>query len=179
MRSPLRRAQPQIIPHPRSPRRWLTQRTQLNQVSAQPPLPRTARKRKNTKQRPHTYSGVASLVKVALPSHPTAQPKEKLRVPHVPSSESLRKSLLNAPRPVGKAPPIREQLRNVARFGWLNLLFLFIPVPWAAVSGFPPILFMTIPRCAGSSLIPPVLLAYLLHRATPTQRVTFLFRTFR
>jgi len=81
--------------------------------------------------------------KVSLPFHPTAQPKEVFPdgVP-IPSLERMFTGLLQAPRPVGDAPPVLRQIRNIATYTWLNLLLVFIPVSWAAVSNFPLILFV-------------------------------------
>ena len=76
--------------------------------------------------------------KGSLPFHPTAHPKEKLpEVISIPSLNRMFTGLLQAPRPVADAPPVLAQIRNVATYSWLNLLLLFIPVAWAAVSEFP------------------------------------------
>jgi len=79
--------------------------------------------------------------KVSLPFRPTAQPKEMLPdgIP-IPSFKRMFTGLLQAPRPIGDAPPVLRQLRNIATYTWLNLLLVFIPVSWAAVSNFPLIL---------------------------------------
>jgi len=97
--------------------------------------PTTATQRKTTK-RTQTHPGPCG--KVSLPFHLTAQPKEKLpeRIP-IPPLERMFTGLLLAPRPVGDAPPILGQLRNIATYSWLNLLLVFIPASWAAVSNFP------------------------------------------
>ena len=76
--------------------------------------------------------------KGSLPFHPTAQPKEKLpQGISVPSLNRMFTGLLQAPRPVGDAPPVLVQIRNVVTYSWLNLLLVLIPVSWAAVSEFP------------------------------------------
>jgi hypothetical protein len=126
--------------------------------SAPPPLPRIAsapmlpRKRKSTKQRAHTHPGETFFGKVALPFHPTAQPKEKLPGAVVPPLEGLFKGLLDAPRRVGDAPSVLQQLWNVTTYSWLNLLLLFIPISWAVVSAFPLILPGTALRRAGGAV---------------------------
>ena len=104
--------------------------------------PTNATKRKNTR-RTHTIPGGTPRGKVSLPFHPTAQPKEKLPdgIP-IPSLERMFTGLLQAPRPVGDAPSILGQLRNIAMYSWLNLLLVFIPISWAAVSDFPLILLV-------------------------------------
>ena len=76
--------------------------------------------------------------KVPLPVHPTVHRKEKLPDGFpVPSLERMFTVLFRAPRPVGDAPPVLDQLRNAATHSWLNLLLVFIPISWAAVSDFP------------------------------------------
>ena len=91
---------------------------------------RNLTRRAKTHPRPHERG--------SLPFHPTAQPKEKLpEVISVPSLNRMFTGLLQAPRPVGNAPTVLVQLRNVATYSWLNLLLLLIPVSWAAVSEFP------------------------------------------
>ena len=102
--------------------------------------PTHATKRKSTR-RTHTIPGGPRRGKVSLPFHPTAQPKEKLpdSIP-IPSLERMFTGLLQAPRPVGDAPTILGQLRNIATYSWLNLFLVFIPISWAAVSDFPLIL---------------------------------------
>jgi hypothetical protein len=98
--------------------------------------PTHATKRNNTR-RTHTHPGVPPRGKLSLPFHRTAHPKEKLPegIP-VPSLERMFTGLLQAPRPVGDAPPVLGQLRNIATYSWLNLLLVFIPISWAAVSNF-------------------------------------------
>ena len=104
------------------------------------PAPTHATKRKSTR-RTHTIPGGTPRGKDSLPFHPTAQPKEKLPdgIP-IPSLERMFTGLLQAPRPVGDAPSILGQLQNIATYSWLNLLLVFIPISWAAVSDFPLIL---------------------------------------
>jgi hypothetical protein len=99
--------------------------------------PTHATKRKSTR-RTHTLPGGPPHGKVSLPFHRSEQPKEKLPdgIP-IPSLERMFTGLLQAPRPVGDAPPILGQLRNIATYSWLNLLLVFIPISWAAVSDFP------------------------------------------
>ena len=79
--------------------------------------------------------------KLSLPFHPTENPKEKLPAGFpIPPLERMLKGLLQAPRPVGDAPSVLDQLRNIATYSWLNLLLVFVPISWAAVSDFPLIL---------------------------------------
>ena len=40
-------------------------------------------------------------------------------------------------RSVEAVPSVLDQLRNIATHSWLNLLLVFIPISWAAVSDFP------------------------------------------
>ena len=81
------------------------------------------------------------LGKASLPFHPTAHPKERLPngFPR-PSVERMFTGLLQPPRPVADAPSILGQLRNIVTYSWLNLLLVFLPISWAAVSGFPLVL---------------------------------------
>ena len=102
--------------------------------------PTHAMKRKGTR-RTQTHPGGPRRGKLSLPFHPTAHPKEKLPDGFpVPSLERMFTGLLQAPRPVGNAPSVLRQIRNIATYSWLNLLLVFIPVSWAAVSAFPLIL---------------------------------------
>src|SRR5258706_15579673 len=99
-----------------------------------------AMKRKGTRQT-QAHPGGPPRAKDSLPFHPTAHPKEKLPDGFpIPSFERMFTGLLQAPRPVGDAPSVLRQLRNIATYSWLNLLLVFIPISWAAVSVFPPIL---------------------------------------
>lgn len=100
--------------------------------------PATATKRKIT-GRTQTHPG--SRGKGSLPYHPTAHSKEKLPEGiSVPSLERMFAGLLRPPKPVGDAPSVLRQLRNIATYSWLNVLVVFIPVSWAAVSNFSPIM---------------------------------------
>ena len=119
--------------------------------------PTTAKQRRTTK-RTQTHPGPRG--KVSLPFHPTAQPKEKLPEGiSIPPFERMFTGLLQAPRPVGDAPPILRQLWNIATYSWLNLLLVFIPVSWAAVSNFPLIMLArSLLRADCTSLRSPLLL---------------------
>lgn len=100
--------------------------------------PATATKRRNTER---TQADPAPRGKGRLPYHPTAQSKEKLPEGNpLPSFEKMFTGLLQPPRPVGDAPSVLRQLRNIATHSWLNLLLLFVPVSWAVVSNFFPVL---------------------------------------
>ena len=97
--------------------------------------------RRNGTRRTQTLPGGRPHGKLSLPFHPTAHPKEKLPPGFpVPSLERMFTGLLQAPRPVGDAPSVLNQLRNIATYSWLNLLLVFIPISWAVVSDFPLIL---------------------------------------
>ena len=97
--------------------------------------------RRNGARRTQTHPGGPPYGKLSLPFHPTAHPKEKLPPGFpVPSFERMFTGLLEAPRPVGDAPSVLNQLRNIATYSWLNLLLVFIPISWAVVSDFPLIL---------------------------------------
>ena len=87
----------------------------------------------NLTRRTETHPG--SRGQGSLPFHPAAQPKEKR--PEDISPPSLNGSLPQAHRTVADAPPVLAQIRNIFTYSWLNLLLLFIPVSWAAVSEFP------------------------------------------
>ncbi len=101
--------------------------------------PTRAMKRKGTR-RTQTHPG-GPRGKLSLPFHPTEHPKEKLPDGFpIPSFERMFTGLLQAPRPVGDAPSVLRQVRNIATYSWLNLLLVFIPISWAAVSVFPLIL---------------------------------------
>lgn len=133
--------------------------------------PATATKRRNTER---TQADPAPRGKGRLPYHPTAQPKEKLPEGNpVPSFEKMFKGLLQPTRPVGDAPSVPRQLRNIATYSWLNVLLLFVPVSWAVVSKF---LFSIF----GAPLINGVLLRTTLdanrwqsHTACPIRRNLF------
>ncbi|BGP56684.1 hypothetical protein JCM8202v2_004314 [Rhodotorula sphaerocarpa] len=43
----------------------------------------------------------------------------------------LSKKLLEPKKRLGKNPSVRQCMINVARYSWLNLLFVFVPVSWA------------------------------------------------
>ena len=94
--------------------------------------------------------------KLSLPFHPTAYPKEKLPAGFpVPPLENTFKGLLQAPRPVGDAPSVQDQLRNIATYSWLNVLLVFIPISWAAVSDFPLILTVSCRQAAQAHIASP------------------------
>lgn len=98
--------------------------------------PVTTTKQNLARRRTKTHPGPRE--KGSLPFHHTSQPKEKLpEVISIPSLNRMFTGLLQAPRPVADAPPVLEQIRNIVTYSWLNLLLLFIPVSWAAVSEFP------------------------------------------
>ena len=79
--------------------------------------------------------------KLTLGFHPTLHPKEELPTGFpIPSLEKAFDRLLEAPRPVGDAPSFPNQLRNIAMYSWLNVLLVFLPISWVAVSDFPLIL---------------------------------------
>ena len=104
--------------------------------------------RRNGTRRTQTHPGGPPYGKLSLPFHPTAHPKEKLPPGFpVPSLDRMFTGLLQAPRPVGDAPSVLNQLRNIATYSWLNLLLVFLPISWAAVSDFPLIWWL---RKAGS-----------------------------
>ena len=93
--------------------------------------------KRNGTRRTQTLPGGRPHGKLSLPFHPTAHPKEKLPPGFpVPSFERMFTGLLQAPRPVGDAPPVLNQLRNIAMYSWLNVLLVFIPISWAVVSDF-------------------------------------------
>ncbi|GAA5882592.1 hypothetical protein JCM3774_002734 [Rhodotorula dairenensis] len=48
-----------------------------------------------------------------------------------PRPPLLSKKLLEPNKPVGKNPSFRQCMINVARYSWLNVLFVFVPVAWA------------------------------------------------
>lgn len=43
----------------------------------------------------------------------------------------LSKALLEPKKPIGKNPSFRQCCINVARYSWLNVLLVFVPVSWA------------------------------------------------
>ena len=95
--------------------------------------------------------------KLSLPFHPTAHPKEKLPAGFlVPPLDKMFTGLLQAPRPVGDAPSVLDQLQNIATHSWLNLFLVFIPISWGAVSDFSLILRLRAGRQS--------------HTASPTRR---------
>jgi len=121
-------------------------------------------KRKTTR-RTHTLPAGRPRGKVSLPFHLTEQPKEKLPdgIP-IPSMERMFTGLLQAPRPVGDAPSVLGQLRNIATYSWLNLLLVFIPISWAAVSDFP-LIFSA--ACRQSHILSPTVRTHPAHPVVP------------
>ena len=125
--------------------------------------PTLVMKRRNTR-RAQTHPG-GPRTKGYLPFHPTAHPKEKLPEGiSIPPIQRMFTGLLEAPRPVGDAPSIRGQLWNIVTYSWLNLLLLFIPISWAAVSNFwSDLAYDLLAACSRSSLTPSILLTETHH----------------
>ena len=91
--------------------------------------------------------------KVPSPVHQTAHPKERPPGgPPVTLMGSVFTVLFVAHRPVEAVPSVLKQLRNIATYSWLNVLLIFIPISWAAVSDFPLILSVACSQAASHCL---------------------------
>ena len=64
---------------------------------------------------------------------PNATPEDGSTTPG-PRPPLLSKKLLEPKKPLGKNPTFRQCLINVARYSWLNVLFVFVPVRYLATA---------------------------------------------
>ena len=95
-------------------------------------------------QRVHTFTGALPSEKVSTPvlagilttngngggngAPPTNVIHEDGSTTPGPRPPLLSKKLLEPKKPLGKNPTFRQCLINVARYSWLNVLFVFVPV---------------------------------------------------